>query len=121
MSLSEGHVDTLAISPNNKFIASGGSENKILIHDIASGLPVATFTGHRKRVKGLAFSPDNLTLVSSSEDHSLRLWHLPTKRELGVLDTTSRPYYLGFSNDSRQLIAGGTHPEMKQVWFYPGK
>ena len=121
ISLSKGHVDTLAISPDNKFIASGGSENKIMIHNIASGLPVTILTGHRKRIKSLAFSPDNLTLVSSSDDHSLRLWHLPTKRELGILDSTSFPTYLGFTNDSRQLIASGTHPKNKQVWFYPGK
>ena len=121
MPLSKGHVEAIVISPDSKLIASGGSENKITIHDIATGFPIRILTGHRKSIKALAFSPDGKTLVSSSNDYSLRLWHLPTWRELGTLDTTHRPDYLGFSQDSRQLLTSDSHSGQKNIWLYPGR
>ena len=121
MPLSKGHVEAIVISPDSKLIASGGSENKITIHDIATGFPIRILTGHRKSIKALAFSPDGNTLASSSNDYSLRLWHLPTWRELGTLDTTHRPDYLGFSQDSRQLLTSDSHSGQKNIWLYPGR
>ena len=69
--LSKGHISALTISPDNKLIASGGSEDKVFIHNIATGLPIRILTGHRKRIKCLAFSPESQTLVSSSDDFLL--------------------------------------------------
>jgi hypothetical protein len=44
-----------------------------------------TFTGHSDSVNTVAFSPDNQTLVSGSDDSTIKIWHLSTGAVLNSL------------------------------------
>ena len=72
-----------------------------------TGDDLAVLAGHTAQVQYLALHPDGRTLASASADRTIRLWHLPTRRELGILHTsTGEPFSaLAFTPDGRQLIA----------------
>jgi len=60
----------LVISPDGKLFASGGGEeeNAVVVWRTASGEQVRKFTGHRAKVRLLAFSPDGRMLASGIDD-----------------------------------------------------
>ena len=49
-----------------------------MLWDLKTGQCLKIFQGHTATIWSLAFSSDNLTLVSGSEDETIRLWNLKT-------------------------------------------
>lgn len=47
--------------------------------------------GHEGRISALAISRDGRTIVTRSEDGSVRLWHVPTGQMLGNLEVERMP------------------------------
>jgi WD40 repeat protein/serine/threonine protein kinase len=76
-------------------------------------------TGHEGTVVGVAFSPDGGQLVSTSEDHTLRLWETATGREIagfGGHGGATDP--VAFSPDGRRLASGGAGYTVR-LWEAP--
>lgn len=78
VTLSTVNVTCLAFSPEGTRIAvsMSGRQPTIQIWDIAMGKPIATFTGHKRRIQSLAFSPDNRLLASGGTDGVIYLWDI---------------------------------------------
>jgi len=102
--LSEGTVGPVVFSPDGRTLASGGDDNVITVRDMPGGAVRAVLRGHREQLVSLAFSPDGRTLASSAADGTLRLWHLPTWRELGILHEGVVFSRLEFAADGSELI-----------------
>lgn len=103
--LTKGMLGPLEFSADGKWLVSGNDENRIAIHDAETGELLQSIPGHHQRMVALAVSPDGKTIASSSDDLTLRIWHIPTWRELGVLKDGVTCYYLGFDEDSRRIGA----------------
>lgn len=74
-------VNVIAVSPDGRKVASGGSGpiDGIRIWDANTGkqsLPV--MLGHTNKIESLSFSPDGKVLVSGSNDGTLRVWSVET-------------------------------------------
>jgi WD40 repeat protein len=54
-------------------LASGDKQGIIKLWELDSQTELCTLEGHSKGISGLIFSPDNQTLVSSS-DGSIKVW-----------------------------------------------
>jgi len=75
------HVLDLAFSPDGKFIAGGGLDNKLRIWDAKSGDLVRTFTGETRPLKitrAVAFSPDSKLVAVGGDDGIARVWEMAT-------------------------------------------
>ncbi len=71
------YTNAVAYSPNGKFMASGGWDNKVLVFQLDSvsgtGSVVKTFSGYRSAVTVLTFDKESKWLGSGSKDFGFRV------------------------------------------------
>ncbi|EAZ91747.1 WD40 repeat domain-containing protein [Crocosphaera chwakensis] len=69
-------INTIAVSPDNRTVATANKEGTIMLFDLATGRKLATLQGHRGWVLSLAFSRDGQYLYSGAEDKMVKVWQL---------------------------------------------
>ena len=63
-----------------------------------SGKKLGRFTGHAGGVISVAFAPDGQTVLSGSQDHTVRLWSVETGEEVRRFGLTPRVALLSHSS-----------------------
>ncbi|MBV7337273.1 WD40 repeat domain-containing protein [Chloroflexi bacterium TSY] len=98
----------LAISQDQSSIAAGTMEGVILELDYAEGALRQTLEGHRSEIRDLVFWPDDATLISVSEDTTIRIWDLETNRCIDVLEEHQAGIWsLACCPTNRIFVSGG--------------
>jgi WD40 repeat protein len=72
-------VRSISLSPDNRYLATGGDGGPIVIGDIQNNKQIKTLTGNTTSVLRVAWSPKGDLLASVSEDGTIRIWGLPLK------------------------------------------
>jgi WD40 repeat protein len=103
----------LALSPDGQRLATGwnGQNTSVNFWEPDLRQRQMELLGHRDLPAALAFSPDGQTLATAGIDGLLKLWHLPTQREVLTLLALERGVwvnYLSFSADGTWLGAADT-------------
>ena len=99
-----GSVESIAFSPDGRFLASGSSDGTVKIWNLANGAELRTLTGHTDIVTAVAFSPNGQLLATASRDKTVRLWNPGTGKKLwGQPGQES----VAFSPDGSLLATGG--------------
>jgi len=70
----EKDVYTVAFSPDDKFLASGGKDETIKLWDVNSGKLIKTLKNHSDNVNCVRFSSDGKYLVSGGDDQTIIIW-----------------------------------------------
>lgn len=79
----------------------------------------AVLTGHNGAVHDLVLSPYNQILASGSEDHTLRLWRLPSGECFKTLEGHSGEVWgVAISPDGRLLVSGSDDNSLR-LWRLP--
>jgi len=92
-------IKTIALSPDEKTLASGGSDGIVRLWDFPSGTHKQSFIGHEAEIFSVVFSPDGKTLVSASI-HNTNLWDINTGTHKQIFDGyTSVQSQMSFNND----------------------
>ena len=100
-------ITSILITPDGNTLVTGSHDGLAIVWDIHGQRALATLVGHEEGVLQVAVSPDGKTLASSSL-RTVKLWHLPTYREVASFTLENQPpHYLAFSPDSRMFVMGG--------------
>jgi WD40 repeat protein len=67
----------LAFSPDGRFLAAGGSEQTVVIHDAKTLAPISERTGHFGTITALSWSRNGRWLASGGVDGMICLWSDP--------------------------------------------
>eukprot|EP00347_Sterkiella_histriomuscorum_P001221 403372861 len=83
----QGHYDEplcLAVSPNGKYLVSGGKDRIVRVWDIHNQQQIQTFMGHRDSITSIKFDRENDQFYTVSNDRSLKVWNI---REMAYMDS----------------------------------
>ncbi|PWN40074.1 WD40 repeat-like protein [Ceraceosorus guamensis] len=108
-------------------LASGGNDNKLLVWDGMSTVPLHRFAEHTAAVKAIAWSPHQQGLLASgggTADMRIRFWNTITGQMLSETDTGSQVCNLSWSKTANEIISTHGYSTGKvqnqiQVWKYP--
>ena len=113
-------VTEMAVSDDGKLVAtSGGTDDRIIIWDVANGRRLHELRGNEGGMASLAFSPDARMLASGGAVGHLRLWDTASGVRLAELtDKAALIGALAFSPDGR-VLAAATLESTVQIWDVP--
>jgi len=119
-------VESLAVSPDCKLIASGGFQ-EVILWDAATGAIKHKLTGFADRVVALAFSPDGKMLATGggapTEDGEVKLYDPATGNLVRELKNCHSDTVFGvsFSGDNKMLATCGADKFVKTWETATGK
>ncbi|CAJ0553207.1 Ff.00g117190.m01.CDS01 [Fusarium sp. VM40] len=112
----EGHsrpVLSVALSPDNQLIASGGGDKTVKIWDITTGLCRHTLE-HDSAIYSITFLPDGQSLVSAS--NTIKVWDTKTELCLRTLEGHDKSVHLIASSPDGQYLLSASLDDTFKIW-----
>jgi WD40 repeat protein len=101
-------MEGIAISPDQKRLASSSHDETVALWDVATGSRLQLMKGHVGEVDSVTFTPDGKTLISGAKDTIIKFWDADTGKHLRDLTGhTGRIESMTISRDGKMLITGG--------------
>lgn len=121
--LHEGHrqeVCGLKWSFDQRYLASGGNDNKVLLWTAQHPNPVVNLGGHSAAVKALAWNPNNFGMLATgggTADRMIKVWDTTEGKCVRGVDTGSQVCSLAFSRNTAELVSThGYSQNVVHVW-----
>lgn len=93
-------ISSLAFSPDERFLASGDDEGRVVMWQLSSspnGKTVPLRLGdHGDQITALAWSRDGAQLLSTGRDGTVKLWNAPTRKLMATLSFPNGETQRGF-------------------------
>lgn len=105
--LSPAVAHSLAVAPGNDLLVVGCSDGVLRILSVATGEETARLAGHDDAIRDVVVTA-NGTVVSASDDGTIRAWSLAERRPWHVFDTgvVHRPLAMAVGPNGRSVAAG---------------
>lgn len=107
------------IRNDGRVVCAGGDSGAVQVFDISSRAILKTWKEHKQPVWTTKWNPSDLTsLMSTSDDRTIRLWDLPTQdsvtKLIGHQDYVRSGIWM--PGQSSGLIASGSYDQTVRIW-----
>ncbi|NET60528.1 MAG: hypothetical protein F6K47_31635 [Symploca sp. SIO2E6] len=119
------YVWTVAFTPDGKRLVTGSEDTTVKIWDVATGKCLQTLQAQRNSPLGnsnasriwlVAIHPDGQSLLSISENQTMKLWDIPTGQSLNTVDGYSNWILaIAFSPDGH-MLASSSEDQRVRLW-----
>jgi WD40 repeat protein len=102
-----GAAYSVAFSPDNMKVVTGGDNDSVYVYDVASGNVLMALGGHSNNVLAVAYSPNGNLIGSADQSGKVKIWNANT----GVLISTINAHNsainsIKFSPDNLSIVTG---------------
>ena len=106
-------VNTVAFSPDEKMLASGGGDRKVRLWSLEDYEP-GHVLDHAEWVNSVAFAPSGPVVASAGRDGCVKLWNTESGQQLGSIQShPSNATSLTFSPNGSRLISSSQEGRIK--------
>jgi WD40 repeat protein len=111
-----------AITPDGKQVIIGQKNGDIIVHSFEELLKgnneCFLLKGHNKSVNEIVVTPDGKTLISASDDTTIKGWDLKTRTEIFTLAKSAKPVSsVSVSQDMRFIVSGSSDKSIS-IWNF---
>jgi WD40 repeat protein len=100
-------VNAVALSPDEKYLLTGGWDNLAILWDVTTGRKLRSFHGHSSQVTSVTFSPDGKSILTGSSDRTAILWDIQSGNRLRTLKGhTEAVTAVSFTANGNQVLTG---------------
>lgn len=112
----KGHkVLCIAYSPDSRFVATGGTDDRIVLWDARTGNPIREMM-NKEWALAVKFTPDGRYIVSAGREERVRLWDVNTGKMVREMKGhRDQILSLDISPDGRYAITGSID-KMVKLW-----
>lgn len=104
----------VALDPEGRHLAVGGTDGKVLLVDVATGNILTRLTGHADWITDLAFSPDGRRIASASRDRTARVFEVATGEAVSAFrEHTGGLTALMFVGGSSRVVTAGSDRRLR--------
>ncbi|MCI0552262.1 MAG: TIR domain-containing protein [Anaerolineae bacterium] len=108
-------VESVALSPDGKFVLTGSDDGTASLWDVATGKELIQFVGHTNQVKSVAFSSDGKYVLTAGDDETARIWDTATGKEVLQFVHTDNVKGAVFSPDGKYVLTGSSD-SITRLW-----
>ena len=111
-------VWSVAVSPDGRYVLSGGNDAIPILWDARTGREIRRFVGHADKVWCVAFLPDGRRAVSSGLDGTIRFWDIESGRACSphFMEPAGRNGWLAVSPDGHRLLSADNGGHALRFW-----
>ncbi|MBE9042693.1 pentapeptide repeat-containing protein [Oscillatoriales cyanobacterium LEGE 11467] len=111
----QGKLQAIALSPDDRILATGGDDGYIRLWNISTGHLIGeSELHHTDWIRSIAFSPDGKNIASSGEDFAVKIWDSQTGRYLNTFfGHQGRVWAVVFDSESEYLFSAGDDQTLK--------
>ncbi len=110
-----GFINSLHVSPDGKWVASGGNDKLVKIMDLSSGKEFRTFHGNDGRVNYIRFSPNSKFLGAMINSNELKIWDISNGKLIRSIPASGSIPKFEFSQDGEEVYFVNEYNQIAKV------
>jgi WD40 repeat protein len=112
-------VKSIAFHPDDKLLASGGSDSAVVLWNLEKNREDRRLMGHSHGVDSLSVSPDGSMLASGADDATIQLWKLETQENIRSLTGHANAINSIRFDPAGTLLASASSDHTVKLWSIP--